>query len=220
MQLVHPSARAAFLELLARRREVLAAGAAHVGWKLGIGDRESIEGSIAVGYLATATVLPPGGTYRAAGLAAELSADVEVAVQLRRDVSSEEGPRSARDAIGGYAVALELVDLAPVLGDPVAVVASNVFHRAVSFGPMEAVLPEPPFRARVYVGGQAPAVGEADDHLADRLVAAARVLEAADERIRAGDLIISGSIVQVPVAPGRVRAEVSGLGTVELEVAE
>jgi hypothetical protein len=48
---------------LERRRAALLRGAYHVGWKLGMGDRESIAGNIAVGFLTSETVVPPNSTY-------------------------------------------------------------------------------------------------------------------------------------------------------------
>jgi len=47
----------------------------------------------------------------------------------------------------------------------------------------------------------------------------ARLLGAVGERLRAGDLILSGSVTQVGVAAGdKVRAEIDGLGSVALTV--
>ena len=93
---------AATLEQLAHRREALTAGATHVGWKLGMGKRERIGASIAVGYLTSATKLEPGGSYRVDGLAADLRADVEVAIELRADVDYRAGAAALHDAIAGY----------------------------------------------------------------------------------------------------------------------
>jgi 2-keto-4-pentenoate hydratase len=46
------------------------------------------------------------------------------------------------------------------------------------------------------------------------------MLEAAGERLQTGDRIITGSVVQVPVAPGdEVVAEIDGIGRVGLTIA-
>ena len=51
------------------------------------------------------------------------------------------------------------------------------------------------------------------------MAAAARLLGAMGERLEAGDRIITGSVVQVPVRPGdRVTADLGSLGRVELTV--
>ena len=53
----------------------------------------------------------------------------------------------------------------------------------------------------------------------DRLAAAARIVAAGGDGLLAGDRIITGSIVQVPVAPGsRVVADLGPLGSVGLEI--
>jgi hypothetical protein len=53
---------AAMREQLAARQRLLHNGAAHLGWKLGMGDREGIGGHIVVGYLTSATSLVPRAT--------------------------------------------------------------------------------------------------------------------------------------------------------------
>jgi 2-keto-4-pentenoate hydratase len=54
----------------------------------------------------------------------------------------------------------------------------------------------------------------------ETVVALGRVLEAAGERLQAGDQIITGSVVQVPLAAGdEVVAEIDGIGSVGLIVA-
>ena len=121
---IDPRLAAALATQLERWRATLAGGAARVGWKLGVGDGERIgDEAVAVGHLTTATVLEPDATYSAAGTS-DLRADVEVAFEVGPDLT-----------ITGVGVALELVDLAGPPGGPEAVVAANIFHRAVAFGP-------------------------------------------------------------------------------------
>jgi 2-keto-4-pentenoate hydratase len=201
---------AALREQHARRAEALRAGARHMGWKLGVGDRERIDGSIAVGYLTSATTHEDGGTVEIAHTEA-LCADVEIAVELRRTVDPGGDVAGAQGAIGGYAAALEIVDLAPVLDSPVAIVATNIFHRAVAFGRFRPRLVAAAGSA--YVNDELRDTAAAPDDVAARLPAAARALASFGERMAAGDGVITGSIVQIPVACGdAVRAEVTGLG--------
>jgi 2-keto-4-pentenoate hydratase len=206
----------ALREQLAHRAELLRAGAAHVGWKLGMGDRERLDGSIAVGHLTTATlhdaVVPvdPDG---------DLHADVEIAVELRAPIDPLGDVMAARAAIGGYATALEIVDLAPVLDTAVAVVATNVFHRAVAFGPVRPALPAGELRCAARVDGEVRATAAAQTDLAERLRAAARLLATAGLGLAAGDRVITGSIVQIPVEAGaEVVGELDGLGAVRLSL--
>jgi 2-keto-4-pentenoate hydratase len=208
VQPVDPRLRAAFVEQRARRNETLAAGARHVGWKLGTGERESIGGSISVGYITSASVLEPGGRFIVEGPVADLRADVELAVELADD-----------GAIVGYGTSLELCDVSPVLGDAEAVIAANIFHRAVAFGPMQPSVPEA-LRATASVNGGMREAGEASPDVAPLLGGAAEVLRSAGLEFRPGDRVITGLIVQVPVAPGdRVEAEIEELDRVALTVA-
>jgi hypothetical protein len=63
---IDPALRAAMREQLAHR-DLMASGARHVGWKLGVGDRESIGGLIAVGYLTSAPVWSRAGRTKSTG---------------------------------------------------------------------------------------------------------------------------------------------------------
>jgi 2-keto-4-pentenoate hydratase len=205
---VDPRLEAALGEQLRRRRAVLAGGARHVGWKLGMGDRERIGGSVAVGYLTSATVLEPGATYAAAA-GADLHADAEAVVELGGDTGAE---------IARYGAAIEIVDLGPLPGEPESVVAANVFHRAVAFAELAAA-PSADLEVRVSVNGDPRASARWPDDLPDRIAAAARVLASVGERLRAGDRVITGSIVQVAVGPGdEVVADFGGLARLRLRI--
>jgi 2-keto-4-pentenoate hydratase len=118
--------RAALAAQLADWRRTLGVGAERVGWKLGIGDRESIGPGPVIGHLTSATQLDPGSTFHAAGAVA-LHADAEVALELGRAVDPSSDRASALEAIAGFGPALELVDLGGRPGDP----ASRDFGEAV-----------------------------------------------------------------------------------------
>jgi Fumarylacetoacetate (FAA) hydrolase family len=178
-----------------------------VGWKLGIGDRERIGDEIAVGHLSSATRLEPGAAY-ASGEGELLHADAEVAVRI--------GPDGRIDA---YGAALELVDLRSPPDTPEDAVAANVFHRAVAFGRLDDELPAEGIHARLLVNGELRDEARSADDFAERVRRAARVLEAVGERLEPGDLVITGSVVQVPIEPGdQVEADLGGLGAVRLQV--
>ena len=176
-----------------------------VGWKVGRGDRERIGGEIVLGHLTSATLLEPGATYRG-GRDADLHADAEVALEL-----GDEG------AISGYGVALELVDLAEP-GDAVDIVAANVFHRAVAFGPFGPTAPRDA-EAALVVDGERRAAARVGEDFAATVATVTEILAAVDERPQPGDRIITGAIVQVPIAPGNVvAAALGGLGSVQVSV--
>jgi hypothetical protein len=198
---VQPQLAEALRAQLARRP----GGADRVGWKIGAGERESIRGDIAVGHLTSATVLAPGSTYRGGG--EDLHADAEVALELVDERT-----------VAAYGVALEIVDLAGD-DDPSGVVAANVFHRAVAFGPGRPILPTG-VRAALIVNGEVRASAPVANDFSAQLADAARLLHAVGEELRAGDRLIAGSVVQVPVERGDVVvAEMSELGRVRLAVA-
>jgi 2-keto-4-pentenoate hydratase len=208
MAVVDPRLLSALRSQLARRERTLARGDHHVGWKLGMGERESIGGHIAVGHLTSATLVEPGQTYRAGGYGAELHADAEACVEL-----------AVPNEIARYGVALELVDLRPKLGGPESVVATNVFHVAVAFGSLD---PVEPTRASVSlrVNGTERAADQWPADLRARITQAAEILNAAGECLRPGDLIITGSIVQVPIASGdHVAVAVDDHPTVTIQTA-
>ena len=191
-----------------------------MGWKLGVGERERIGGEIAVGHLTSATRLDPGATYVASADDRELHVDAELAVELGRELDPSADAAAALAAIAGYGVALEVVDLARPPDDPESVVAANVFHRAVAFGPLVAELPSGDLMARVIVSGELRGSASAPHDLADKLAAAVRILGAVGERVEAGDRIITGSIVQTAVNRGDdVIAAMEGLGEVRLSIA-
>ena len=178
-----------------------------VGWKLGMGDRKRIGDEIAVGHLTSDTRLEPGAAY-APEEDELLHADAEVGVRI--------GPDGRIDA---YGAALELVDLRSPPDTPEDVVAANVFHRAVAFGPLHDELPAEGVQARIRVNGELRDEARSANDVADQVRRAARVLEAIGERLEPGNLVITGSVVQVPIGPGdQVEADLGGLGTVRLQV--
>jgi 2-keto-4-pentenoate hydratase len=192
---------------LAERRRLLEAGAERVGWKIALGIEEverRIGAQPVIGYLTSATQLASGGRHPATA-AGELRVDAELAVEIGRG-----------GAIGGFAAALELVDLRQGRGSVESVIRANVLHRAFVLGSSD---DEPARAARVYVDDALRAEGSVDFDVEERVEVAADWLAALGERLEPGDRIITGSIVQVPVAPGdEVALELEGLGRLEVAI--
>jgi 2-keto-4-pentenoate hydratase len=185
-----------------RRQRSLARGAAHVGWKIGAGDRESL-GGMSVGYLTSETQLRLGGIYPP-GPREEVYADAEVAVLIGPDGQA-----------AGYACALELCDLAGQ-DNPEVAVARNLFHRAFALGPVGGGTPRV---GRLVIDGQVRAEGPVPDDLDDRIDRVRDVLRSVGEDLAAADLVITGAVVQHPVRPGeQVRAEIDDLGSVTVSL--
>lgn len=194
-------------------RVALAGGAERVGWKLGMGDRERIGAGPVIGHLTSATRLPSGGELDASGLLAP-HADAEVALLIGDDVAPDAGRDAAAAAIAGYGTALELCDLGPA-GGPEDIVAANVFHRAFALGDLDRPWPPRPPLGRIIVDGETRAESVADADLAELVRVVAALLGRMGERLRAGDRLITGSVVQVPVRSGSaIAADIDGLGRV------
>jgi hypothetical protein len=132
------------------RRRALDAGAARVGWKLGIGDAERIGDEIALGHLTSATVMATGERFHGNDATA-LNADAEIFVEIGRELEPYVTAVEARQAIVAYGGALELVDLGDAGDSPEAIIANNIFHRAVAFGPSQPQLPAEGLEVRLIV---------------------------------------------------------------------
>ena len=201
---VNPRLIAALERQLASWRATLDSGAQRVGWKLGMGERERIGDGPVIGHLTSATCIETGGVYRTVDDQA-LHADAEVALELGTD-----------GEIVGYGAALEIVDLgAPE--DAAAIVATNVFHRAVAFGPIHPEMTAA--KGQLIVNGQLRDSALTDGNYPPIVDRVSRLLAAVGERLLPGDRLITGSIVQVPVHPGdHVVADLGALRRAEVRI--
>jgi 2-keto-4-pentenoate hydratase len=198
--------------LLTRRREILAQGAEPIGWKIGFNvrstqERLGIDAPLA-GFLTTDSLLEDGATWSIAD-DGEVIVESEVAVEVGADGRS----------IAALFPALELADQPDLDLEVEQILAGNIFHRAVAFGPR--VETREPGAARILVNGAEQHTVAADrtgERLEAMVEAVAARLGAAGEELRAGDRIITGIIAPPHGAqPGdSVRLELEALGGVEL----
>jgi 2-keto-4-pentenoate hydratase len=198
--------------LLVRRREILARGALPVGWKVGFNLPEfqrklGIDAPLA-GFLTTDGLLEDGAEW-SLGREGEVVVESEVAVELGDDARS----------IVALLPALELADPPDLSLDVDSILAGNIFHRAVAFGPH--VEGDSPGAARILVNGEeqhAVDAKRAGANLEAMVEAVAERLEAADERLSPGERIITGVLAPPHNAqPGdTVRLELEAVGGVEL----
>jgi 2-keto-4-pentenoate hydratase len=210
-----PRLVAALRAQLTRRRELLDGGARHVGWKIAkdIAEIDAVTGGApAFGYITTASVLPEAATFDPAGCR-ELRAETELVVDVGPD-----------GMVAAYAVGLELVDVGRPPSDLEGIVADDVFHRAVVLGSpfaTAAVAVEPrTLRATLLVDGEERECGEVELDGAGVVRAVAEVLDAAGERLQAGDRVLAGSVCHVPVGAGdEIVAAIDGLGRVSARIA-
>jgi 2-keto-4-pentenoate hydratase len=204
----------AMLELRAAR---LAEGDRHLGWKVGFGapaamERLGIERPLA-GFLTHGGLLPDGARVRIGGWTTPML-EPEIAVHFGEDL-----------AIAGLSAAIELADVHPPPEDPETVLAGNIFHRHVLLGPVDAGRRDAGgITARLVRDGEEVARTDAPEELigplADVIAATAETLEAAGERLRPGDVVITGTVLPpLAVAPGQtVRAELGPLGGLTVEL--
>ena len=196
--------------MLVRRREILSQGAEPIGWKIGFNLPEfqrklGIDAPLA-GYLTTDGLLDDG---------AEVSLDGPVVVES--EVAVELGD-DARQVVA-LLPALELADQPDLEQDVETILAGNIFHRAVAFGPRAET--RSPGAARILVNGEeqhsVPAE-RAGARLDEMVEAVARRLAAAGEELRPGERIITGILAPPHTArPGdTVRLELEAVGAVEL----
>jgi 2-keto-4-pentenoate hydratase len=193
--------------LLMRRREILAQGAQPIGWKIGFNvpatqKRLGIDAPLA-GFLTSDSLLEDSWDEY------PVIVESEVAVEVGADGRS----------IAALLPALEIAD-PPDLDLPVEqILAGNIFHRAVAFGPR--VEAREPGAARILVNGEEQHTVPAEqtgERLQAMVEAVAGRLADTDEELRAGDRIITGIIAPPHEAsPGdTVRLELESLGSVEV----
>jgi 2-keto-4-pentenoate hydratase len=197
--------------MLVRRREILAQGAEPVGWKVGFNisaaqEKLGIDAPLA-GFLLSDGLLEDG---------AEVSLD-DGPVVVESEVAVELGP-DARSIVA-LLPALEVADPPDLDQDVETILAGNIFHRAVVFGPR--VETAEPGAGRVLVNGEVEHVmapGETGAHLEEMVEAVRKRLAAVDEDMLPGQRIITGVLAPPHAAhPGdRVRLELDALGGVEL----
>jgi 2-keto-4-pentenoate hydratase len=186
------------------RRQRLDGGDKLLGWKVGFGapiqlKQFNTSGPL-VGFLTQNARMAPGSTVSLAGWAKPV-AEPEVAVHIGRDVARAT-PEDAAAAIAGISPAIELADLHEPPTDPERILSHDIYQR------------------HVVLSGSAPArAGAAADGLTCRIMRhgaefarttdpqantgrwvdivshVANVLAAFGERLRAGEVIITGSVV-------------------------
>jgi 2-keto-4-pentenoate hydratase len=189
--------------MLTRRREILVQGAQPIGWKVGFNVPElqrklGIDAPLA-GFLTTDSLIE--GEWDEYPVVVES----EVAVEIGDDGRS----------IVALLPALELADPPDLNLEIEQILAGNIFHRAVVFGPR--VETTEAGAGRILVNGEEQHSVKAEG--LERMVeAVAARLEAAGEELRSGDRIITGVLAPPYEAQAgdTVRLELEALGGVEL----
>jgi 2-keto-4-pentenoate hydratase len=209
------------------RRQRLAGGDKSLGWKVGFGapallKQFNISGPL-IGFLTQNGRVQSGDSVSLAGWAKPI-AEPEIAVHIGRDVPAGTDRDAAAAAIAGISPAIELVDLHTPPQDPERILGENIYQRHVVLAgiePARAGSSSDGLTCRIMRHGKESArttdpqanTGqwiEIVRHVAD-------VLAAFGERLRAGEIIITGSVVPpLALEPGEagIAFEVDPLGGV------
>jgi 2-oxo-3-hexenedioate decarboxylase len=218
---------------LEMRRKRLDSGDVALGWKVGFAAPEmlkrlEITGPL-VGFLTRKALVHSGANVSLAGWARPV-AEPEIAVHIGRDVSAGADHATAKAAIAGISPAIEIVDVTEPPEYPERILSGNIYQR------------------HVVLAGAAPArAGSAADGVVCRVLRRGRefartgdpqantgkwvdivrhvadVLDAFGERLRGGEIIITGSVVpQIAIEPGEdaIAFEVDPVGAVEVRFSD
>lgn len=217
--------------MLKARGQALAAGFLAVGWKIGWNDsltqqRLGID-TPALGFLLAASQLEPGETCSLRGTRLA-GVEPEIAMRLARDVPPDATRETAWDCVADVYLCLEIIDINGRLDDLIAVLGSNIFHHGFTLAESPSVPRGPVLadcRTELRRDGSVAMIpvdlGDSLGHLGDHVRFVAATLGLFDEKLRAGDLVLSGLVTPLPVwvEPGnRVEFAVDALGHVAVEL--
>ena len=190
---------------LERRSQRIAAGEAPLGWKVGFGAPPAMKNlgitAPLVGYLMRPALLPSGGTASFTGWTKPV-AEPEIAVHMGSDLPAGGGRDEAKAAIAAIGSAIELADLDRPPDDVEAILAGNIYQRHVVLGAPDSsragartdgLVCRVLRRGAEFARTDNPQAATGDivgivRHVAD-------LLGAFGECLRAGEIIITGSVV-------------------------
>jgi 2-keto-4-pentenoate hydratase len=190
---------------LEKRRARIAAGEKPLGWKVGFGAPALMEKlNIAkpqVGFLMQRALLLSGSVASLAGWTRPV-AEPEIAVRMARDLAGGATPEAALAAIKEIFPALELADFEPppTVDNLAAVLEGNIYNRHVILcGNTRPGGATANLTARLFRRG-AEAASTADPEaltgkLPDIVAHVANTLAAFGEQLKAGEVIITGSVL-------------------------
>ena len=213
------------LAQLTDRAQRIQGGETSLGWKLGMGVPAAMAklGTDAplVGFLLASGRVEDGGSVPLEGWS-NPKLEPEVAVHLGADLPAGSSRADAEAAIAGLGAAIELVDLDPDAGDPEAILAADIFQRHVLLAEPVSGATASGAAARITRNGEEEAstadATEVTGDPVDLVLHVADTIGEAGETLRAGEVVICGSVVPaLAVAPGdTVEVEIGGLGSLSV----
>ena len=195
------------------RSELLVAGKKPLGWKLAFGGPAALErlriNAPLVGFLMADAVVETGSTISFAGWE-KPAAEPELTVYLGKDLPPGADRQTIIDAIAGLGPAIEIADVDHLSDDVDGTLARNIYQRHVILGPCDPARAGGNFsglHARVLRNGAEVASTSGFEALTGELIAivghVANLLAHFGETLRAGEIIIAGSITPpIWVGPG------------------
>jgi 2-keto-4-pentenoate hydratase len=194
---------------LAARKARIAAGETPLGWKVGLGappamERLKIKAPL-IGFMMQKSLLPNRVTVPVGGWTKPV-AEPEVAVYMGEDLPGSADRATTAAAIAALGPAIELADLNPPPDDVEVTLAGNIFHRHVILGPRDksrAGAKLDGLVGHVFRRGALAAKQDKIESLIGEMIGivqhVAGTLAAYGEKLSAGDVIITGSIVPPPM---------------------
>lgn len=208
--------------------EATAAGSTVVGWKAGLGAPAARAAlglrAPLIGFLFDTTRAESRGTVDITRWSAP-RAEAEIAVRLGVDVPPDASASQALDAVDAVASAIELVDLTQPPADPAQVLAGNIYHRVWLTGPflpVDGMLTLSGRTVRVETSTAGTLTVEDLEMLTGPvgavLVEVARMAARIGRGLRAGDIVLLGSVVplQEVSSGGSFRVVLDGRQPVEV----
>jgi 2-keto-4-pentenoate hydratase len=208
-----PRIKSGMQQQLRWRRDLLAAGKKPLGWKLAFGGPAALErlrtNAPLVGFLMADAVVASGSTISFAGWK-KPAAEPELTVYLGKDLPPGADRRTAMDAIAGLGAAIEVADVDHPSDDVEGTLARNIYQRHVILGGSSAELAGGTLsglNARVFHNRAEMAntsdFGALTGELITNVSHVANLLAQFGETLRAGQIIIAGSITPpIWVVPG------------------
>lgn len=212
------------------RRARIAAGDSPLGWKLGFGTPAAMEGlgtdAPLVGFLLGRAELEPGATVSIAGWTNPVI-EPEIAVTMGTDLPATTDREVVREAIAALGPAIELADLSFPPDDVEAILAGDVFQRHVILGRADRTRSGGDLEGlagRVERDGAPLATVDdlqaAPGDLLDNVMHVANLLASFGEVLRAGEVVITGSVIP-PIradGPTKVRYALDPIDTIAVEL--
>ena len=223
-----PRVRRGMEAQLADRERRLAGGETSLGWKLGFGSAEAMEGlGIAaplVGFLTDRSPLPSDDAARIDDWTRPV-VEPELALRLGADLRPGGDRAEAAGAIAAIAPAFELVDVDPPPTDVVEILAGNIFHRHVVLAGEANVDPAEfaGLRGSVAHNGHERTVADPQAGTGELVGLIRHVADLLGEfgaSLRAGEIVICGSVVPpIGVLPGdAVAYRIDPVGAISLRL--